>query len=112
MLGMAVTGHIVGASWHPYLPQHGELLDVAFTYSDLIWPWSGHFAVHLAVKKEGANFDGLAQGHVSLTIESPFEEGNCSASYGGMRIDSSNVFDNSIFRFRYMGVCAQITFLN
>ncbi len=73
---MSVTGKIVGEpKWHPYSPQNGELLDVALTYSEVIWPWSGYLAVHIAVRKEGTIFDGIAQGHVSITIESPMEEG-------------------------------------
>jgi len=73
--GMSVTGSVVGRpQWHPYSPQHGELLDVAFTFSETIWPWSGFLAVHISVKTAGADFDGLAQGHVSLAIESPTEE--------------------------------------
>ena len=56
---MGVSGKIIeDPKWHPYSPQNGELLDVAFSYSDLIWPWSGFLAVHMTVTKEGANFEG------------------------------------------------------
>ena len=71
-----MTGNVLNEPvWHPYTPQNGELLDISFSYSDLIWPWSGYLAVHISVNKEGANFEGIAQGHVSLTVESPMEEG-------------------------------------
>ncbi|KAI4469491.1 peptidase s8 [Holotrichia oblita] len=70
--GLGVSGHIIGKpQWFPYTPQHGELVDVAFSYSEMLWPWSGWLAVSLSVNADGANYDGLAQGHISLTIESP-----------------------------------------
>ena len=74
--GMSVTGKIIQEpKWHPYSPQHGEYLDVAFDYSDLIWPWSGYLAVYISATKESANFEGIAQGHVTLVVESPSEGG-------------------------------------
>ena len=73
---MSVTGHVVGSPvWHPYKPQNGEFLNISFEFSDVIWPWSGYLAVHISVNSEGAEFEGLAQGHVSLTIQSPEEDG-------------------------------------
>ena len=48
---------------------------LAFEYSDLIWPWSGYLAVYVMVSEQGKNFEGIAQGHISLVIESPMEEG-------------------------------------
>ena len=74
---MSVTGKIIGQPiWHSYKSQNGELLDIAFEYSDLIWPWSGYLAVYVMVTEQGKNFEGVAQGHISLIIESPMEEGN------------------------------------
>ena len=71
-----MSGKVVGEPvWHPYTPQNGELLDVAISFSDLIWPWSGYLALHVSVSKEGASFEGVAQGHLSITIDSPMEEG-------------------------------------
>ena len=76
LLGMSVSGKVVGEpQWHPYTPQNGEMIDIAFSYSDLIWPWSGYLALYISVSSKAANFEGIAQGHVSLTIESPMEEG-------------------------------------
>ena len=73
---MSVTGRLTGPPvWHPYKSQNGELLNVAFEYSEVIWPWSGYLAVYVMVSEEGQAFEGIAQGHVSLTIESPMEEG-------------------------------------
>ena len=47
--GLGVTGRIVDKpNWHPYTPQFGEYLNVALTYSDLLWPWSGFLAVSIS----------------------------------------------------------------
>ncbi|XP_050300873.1 membrane-bound transcription factor site-1 protease isoform X2 [Anthonomus grandis grandis] len=74
--GMGVTGRIISKpTWHPYLPQQGQLMDVSLSYSEILWPWSGWLAVSLSVSLEGATYEGLAQGHVTLTVESPPENG-------------------------------------
>lgn len=57
--------------WHPYSPQNGGLLDIAISHSELLWPWSGWLSVSISVAADGADWEGLAQGHVSVTIESP-----------------------------------------
>lgn len=73
--GMGVSGRVVGKPiWSPYTPQFGQYLDVALTYSELLWPWSGWLAVSISASKSAANWEGIAQGHVSLTIESPPED--------------------------------------
>lgn len=70
--GLDVSGHIVGRpQWHPYSPQQGQLLDVAISYSELLWPWSGWLAVSFSVSSDGASYEGFAQGHITLTVESP-----------------------------------------
>lgn len=75
--GLGVSGHVVGKpQWYPYTPQFGQYLDVSVTHSELLWPWSGWMAVSIAVNSNGANYEGLAQGHVNLTIESPPESGS------------------------------------
>ncbi|KAK3086362.1 hypothetical protein FSP39_017399 [Pinctada imbricata] len=72
--GMGVTGKIVDKPlWEPYIPHHGNHLDVAFSYSSLLWPWSGFLAVSLSVTKNAASWEGIAQGQITLTIESPPE---------------------------------------
>ena len=66
---MGVSGKVTEEpKWHPYSPQNGELLDVAFTYSDLIWPWSGFLAVHITVTKEGANFEGNTENTEATSV--------------------------------------------
>ncbi|XP_062501119.1 membrane-bound transcription factor site-1 protease-like [Corticium candelabrum] len=70
--GMGVRGHIdEKPQWHPYKPQNGHHLDIAFSYSSVLWPWSGYLAVYIAVAKTAGNFHGIAQGHISLTVVSP-----------------------------------------
>ncbi|CAL1268054.1 unnamed protein product [Larinioides sclopetarius] len=74
--GMGVSGKIVNKpQWHPYTPQYGHHLEVALSYSDILWPWSGYIAVHISVSSLAANWEGIAQGHISFTVESPPEEG-------------------------------------
>ncbi|KAK4019943.1 hypothetical protein OUZ56_001941 [Daphnia magna] len=74
--GMGVAGRIIDKpTWHPYTPQYGEYLNLALTYSDLLWPWSGYLAVSITVSGEAAQWEGLAQGHVTFTVESPPGEG-------------------------------------
>lgn len=73
--GMGVSGRIVDKpKWHPYVAQFGSYLEVAFSYPDVLWPWSGYLAVSISVVKDASNWEGLAQGHVSVTIESLAEE--------------------------------------
>lgn len=70
--GLGVSGKIASKpQWYPYTPQQGQLLDIAISHSELLWPWSGWLAVSFSVNPEAAAFDGLAQGHISVTIESP-----------------------------------------
>lgn len=59
--------------WEPYSPQNGHYIDIAFSYSKTLWPWSGYLAVSISVSQAAAKWDGTAQGHVSLTVESPPE---------------------------------------
>ncbi|XP_053212720.1 membrane-bound transcription factor site-1 protease-like [Panonychus citri] len=70
--GMGVTGTFAGKpQWHSYTPQNGQYLDIAITHSDILWPWSGWMAVYISVTPEAANWEGIAQGHISISIESP-----------------------------------------
>ncbi len=64
----------------------GSSQQVAFSYSEVIWPWSGYLAVHITVSKAGENFEGIAQGHVSLTIESPTEENDVAPRVSNIRL--------------------------
>ncbi|XP_019641774.1 PREDICTED: membrane-bound transcription factor site-1 protease-like [Branchiostoma belcheri] len=74
--GMGVTGRIVDKPiWQPYTPQNGDYIEVAFSYSNVLWPWSGYLAVSITAAKKAAQWDGIAQGQVTLTVSSPPEEG-------------------------------------
>ena len=55
------------------MPQFGGYIEVAFHYSETLWPWSGFLAVSIQVTKQAANWEGIAQGQVTLTVESPAE---------------------------------------
>ena len=59
--------------WQPYSPQFGNHMEVAFITSHTLWPWSGFLGVSISVAKHAADWEGIAQGQVMLTIESPPE---------------------------------------
>ncbi|KFB49658.1 membrane-bound transcription factor site-1 protease [Anopheles sinensis] len=70
--GMGVTGRVINQpTWHPYSNEHGELLNISISYSEHLWPWSGWMAVHIGVNEAGRRFEGTAQGHITLTVQSP-----------------------------------------
>ncbi|KAL3859602.1 hypothetical protein ACJMK2_009816 [Sinanodonta woodiana] len=72
--GMGVSGKIIDKpAWQPYAPHFGNYLDVSFAYSKVLWPWSGYLAVSISVSKHAALWEGVAQGQVTLTVESPPE---------------------------------------
>ncbi|KAK9148808.1 hypothetical protein Scep_007565 [Stephania cephalantha] len=69
--GMGVIGYVDEPPlWHPN-DEMGNLLSIHFTYSDVIWPWTGYLALHMQIKDEGAQYSGLIEGNVTVTIYSP-----------------------------------------
>ncbi|KAF2361197.1 Peptidase S8/S53 domain [Trinorchestia longiramus] len=85
--GMGVSGRIIqGPVWHPYTPQNGELFTIGFTHSEVLWPWSGWLAVWIWVKEAGQDFEGVARGHISVTVESPPEEGESEPRISQVRL--------------------------
>ncbi|KAL6417067.1 hypothetical protein ACFW04_013021 [Cataglyphis niger] len=69
--GLGVAGNVVNLTWHPYIGNgNGEHIDVAMTYSDVLWPWSGWLAIAITVPSTSQDWQGIVQGHISLTIES------------------------------------------
>lgn len=71
---MGVSGEIEGTPvWKP--GKNGELLEISFTHSELLWPWSGYLAVHIIVHQDAENFQGEAEGIVSFTVSSPPKAG-------------------------------------
>lgn len=68
--------------WQPYLPQNGDNIEVAFSYSPVLWPWSGYLAISISVAKKAASWEGIAQGHVMITVSSPAENEVSSVHFG------------------------------
>lgn len=52
-----------------YLPF--PCVKVGFSYSSVLWPWSGYLAVIITPSQKAESWEGIAQGHVSLTVVSP-----------------------------------------
>lgn len=46
---------------------------MALSYSPVLWPWAGYLAVSISVAKKAAAWEGLAQGHIMVTVASPAE---------------------------------------
>ncbi|PZC80415.1 hypothetical protein B5X24_HaOG214717 [Helicoverpa armigera] len=72
--GLGVSGRVKEVTWHPHLP-HGVLMSVSAEYSQILWPWSGWLALSFSVLEEGADFDGIIEGHVNVTVESYDDSG-------------------------------------
>ncbi|XP_042498714.1 subtilisin-like protease SBT6.1 [Macadamia integrifolia] len=73
--GMGVIGYVDGPpTWHPS-DEVGNLLNIHFTYSEVIWPWTGYLGLHMQIKDEGVQFSGLIEGNVTLTVYSPSPTG-------------------------------------
>uniref|UniRef100_A0A9J8BF92 Membrane-bound transcription factor site-1 protease n=1 Tax=Cyprinus carpio carpio TaxID=630221 RepID=A0A9J8BF92_CYPCA len=53
--------------------KNGDYVDVAVSYSPVLWPWAGYLAVSISVAKKAASWEGIAQGHVMVTVASPAE---------------------------------------
>ncbi|KAE9464518.1 hypothetical protein C3L33_03634, partial [Rhododendron williamsianum] len=76
--GMGVIGYVDNPpTWHPS-DEEGNLLSIHFTYSDVIWPWTGYLALHMQIKEEGAQFSGVIEGNVTLSVYSPPAHGEKS----------------------------------
>ncbi|XP_023211189.1 membrane-bound transcription factor site-1 protease-like [Centruroides sculpturatus] len=85
--GMGVSGKIIGKPlWHPYTPQFGHYLKIAFSYSEVLWPWSGYLAVHLSAVESAIHWEGIAQGHISLTVESPPQDGEVESHQSSIKL--------------------------
>ncbi|XP_055625607.1 membrane-bound transcription factor site-1 protease isoform X2 [Toxorhynchites rutilus septentrionalis] len=70
--GMGVIGKVITSpTWHPYTNENGQMLNISIAFSEQLWPWSGWMAVHIGVNELGRKFEGLAQGHITLTVQSP-----------------------------------------
>ncbi|KAL9648697.1 hypothetical protein ABK040_003635 [Willaertia magna] len=68
--GMHSTGHI--SSKPQFIPgKNGEVLDVTFSYPQMIWPYSGWLGVHIQINSGARFYTGYAEGKIKLTITSP-----------------------------------------
>ncbi|XP_024032311.1 subtilisin-like protease SBT6.1 isoform X2 [Morus notabilis] len=73
--GMGVVGYVESQpTWHPS-DEEGNLLSIHFTYSEVIWPWTGYLALHMQIKEEGAQFSGDIEGNVTFRVYSPPAQG-------------------------------------
>ncbi|KAD6795131.1 hypothetical protein E3N88_06027 [Mikania micrantha] len=79
--GMGVIGYVESQPvWHPS-NEESNLLSIHFTYSDIIWPWTGFLALHMQIKEEGSQFSGEIEGNVTVKIYSPPGLGENSFRY-------------------------------
>ncbi|XVF88546.1 hypothetical protein PTKIN_Ptkin19aG0059100 [Pterospermum kingtungense] len=77
--GMGVIGYVQSPpTWHPS-DEEGNLLSIHFTYSEVIWPWTGYLALHMQIKEEGAHFSGVIEGNVTVRTYSPPAHGERAA---------------------------------
>ncbi|TYI25057.1 hypothetical protein ES332_A05G026300v1 [Gossypium tomentosum] len=77
--GMGVIGYVQSPpTWHPST-EEGNLLRIHFTYSEVIWPWTGYLALHMQIKEEGAHFSGVIEGNVTVRVYSPPAQGEKTA---------------------------------
>ncbi|VDO03689.1 unnamed protein product [Rodentolepis nana] len=72
---MGVHGRVVDRPvFHPILKEGGggSYLDIGVTYSSVLWPWTGHLSLYISVVNtpEAAAFSGVAEGWISLKVES------------------------------------------
>ncbi|PKU76334.1 membrane-bound transcription factor site-1 protease [Dendrobium catenatum] len=73
--GMGVIGFVESPpTWHPF-DDVSNLLSIRFTYSDVIWPWTGFLALHMQIKEEGSQFSGFIEGNVIVKVYSPPHRG-------------------------------------
>lgn len=74
---MGVAGEFIGTP--QFRPgTNGNFLEISYTHSDLLWPWTGWLGVHVQVAKEAAEWEGEAEGLIVFTIQSPAGEGEVS----------------------------------
>ncbi|XP_049814659.1 membrane-bound transcription factor site-1 protease isoform X1 [Schistocerca nitens] len=84
--GLGVSGRVTEVRWHPYTPQFGHHLDVSLTHSELLWPWSGWLAISISVARAAAGWEGIAQGHITVSVESPPEDGETDSRHSSVNL--------------------------
>jgi hypothetical protein len=79
------VGRVVGAPTFEPSPADGDggrYLHVSFTWSETLWPWSGHLSVHAEVSPQASNFTGPATGTIRFRVESPAPQRSKAAEGG------------------------------
>ena len=56
--GMGAVGSLNGRPEFKPLDKGGELIEMDFDYSEVIWPWSGYLALYIKVKVKGESYQG------------------------------------------------------
>ena len=51
------------------------------SYSAVLWPWAGYLAISISVAKKAGSWEGVAQGHVMVTVASPAENDVSALEY-------------------------------
>eukprot|EP01101_Sappina_pedata_P008076 TRINITY_DN4409_c0_g1_i2.p1 TRINITY_DN4409_c0_g1~~TRINITY_DN4409_c0_g1_i2.p1 ORF type:complete len:381 (+),score=93.14 TRINITY_DN4409_c0_g1_i2:871-2013(+) len=70
--GMGVSGRVVSSPrWVSV--QNGEKIEMSFDYPEVIWPWTGYFALNMRVSKQGEAFNGTVEGYVIVKLSSSFD---------------------------------------
>jgi len=68
--GMGLTGALEGPP--RFIPDvSGEILQLSFEWSRVLWPWTGYLAVIIQVNELGIDSSGPATGTVEFTVVSP-----------------------------------------
>ena len=69
--GMGRNGVIHGEPrFVPKDASMARVLDVDFTFSDVLWPWTGFLGVYVSVS-ESSSFTGIVEGTIEATVVSP-----------------------------------------
>jgi membrane-bound transcription factor site-1 protease len=83
--GMGSSGIIVRPpTWIP--AEKGDFLEISFTHSEYLWPWSGWLGLHMRVSPKAAKWSGVAQGLVEFTVQSPPGQGETSPRIQTVRL--------------------------
>jgi membrane-bound transcription factor site-1 protease len=70
--GLGPSGRIIGKPTIQFKnDKEGKHLNVEFTHSSIIWPYHGFLGVHMTVPSESREFEGIVEGTISITVESP-----------------------------------------
>eukprot|EP01129_Flabellula_baltica_P013902 TRINITY_DN6554_c0_g1_i1.p1 TRINITY_DN6554_c0_g1~~TRINITY_DN6554_c0_g1_i1.p1 ORF type:complete len:945 (+),score=173.31 TRINITY_DN6554_c0_g1_i1:1-2835(+) len=82
--GMSVSSTITETNWLPGI--NGQHIEISFSHSDVIWPWSGYLSLHIRVLDRGEFFEGDAEGVIKVTIKSPPSPGTATFRYTDVEI--------------------------